>query len=314
VAERSHPFQINQTRLPKAKQLMTIAAGFLCSDGFVLAADTLYSGTNKRYAAKIWTLQRGDVAIAVAGAGVAVLLARLKDDIYDRLTSSMSRRDVVELIDGILYSIFHKHKPAPNEFPIQVLVGIRTHGDCSLYENDSFAMLARVRKNRTCIGWGSSLGLYFADTLFRKQMPMKWAEIISAHLVRQVKRYADGCGGRTHMVSVPALGQIKRFQPKEIRDLERYFAEIDTAMQLVLPGSGGARMNESTRRQRLQMLNDAIDRVRNTVVIEGTFDVTLEPLTLHATGTVDVSENPEAVEPVLPKSKRGQKGRPPSRG
>ena len=50
---------------------MTIAAGFLCSDGFVLAADTLHSGINKRYAAKIWKAERGDVLVAVAGSGDA---------------------------------------------------------------------------------------------------------------------------------------------------------------------------------------------------------------------------------------------------
>jgi hypothetical protein len=65
---------------------MTIACGFLSPDGAVLASDTLHSGINKGYSAKIWTAQRGDVTVAVAGAGASVLLSRAQEDIRDGAT------------------------------------------------------------------------------------------------------------------------------------------------------------------------------------------------------------------------------------
>jgi 20S proteasome alpha/beta subunit len=52
---------------------MTIAAGFLCHDGIVLAADTLYTGENKRDAAKLWIFQKGENVVGIAGAGDATL-------------------------------------------------------------------------------------------------------------------------------------------------------------------------------------------------------------------------------------------------
>jgi 20S proteasome alpha/beta subunit len=235
---------------------MTIAAGFLCSDGIVLASDTLHSGINKRYAAKMWIKKRGDTLLAVAGSGTTVLLNRAKEDILEQWSPSMSVRDVRNVIDNVLYGILFKHKAERNnQPPINLLIGVRAAGRCSMYESDGHAMLGPVVKHRACIGWGGALGLYFADSLFRKHMSMKWAEIIAAHLIKQTKAFADGCGGRTHILKIPRVGVPTRATPSDVRNLEGYFTEIDTAMKAVLPAPG---VSEQTLGLRLERLNAAI--------------------------------------------------------
>jgi hypothetical protein len=47
---------------------MTIAAGFVCTDGIVICADTEYANSiAKEYRSKIWRSRHGDCVIAAAG-------------------------------------------------------------------------------------------------------------------------------------------------------------------------------------------------------------------------------------------------------
>ena len=61
---------------------MTIAAGFVCSDGVVLGADTQVTGQTIKYSRdKVWVLSAPDAShcVAMAGAGDAVLIRALRD-------------------------------------------------------------------------------------------------------------------------------------------------------------------------------------------------------------------------------------------
>jgi hypothetical protein len=190
-----------------------------------------------------------------------VLLSRAQEDIRHGLKSSMSVRQVRDLIDSVLYSILYKHKPGPNDgSPIDILVGVRVKGMCRLYESDQSAMLGPVKNNRTCLGWGSSLGLFYADSLFRKNMTMKGGEIIAAHLIRQAKRYADGCGGRTHILRVPTNGPVVKLEQPEIRSMEGYFAEVDKAMAAMLPVPA---LTDEAQKRGLLSLAQAMHRTRS---------------------------------------------------
>ena len=267
------PAERNARRAPERflepSNLMTIAAGFLCSDGFVLAADTQHSGVNKRYAPKIWMARKGDVLIAMAGSGLSVALSRAEEDIRARLLPTMKMREVRDMVDGVLYALQHKYQPpypgSQNPPPITVLVGVRIGGACRLYESDGSAILGPVQKNRSCIGWGSSLGLFFADSLFRKGMTLAWAEIIAAHLISQSKKYADGCGGKTHMLRVPQSGKPTRLHQSRITQLEGYLATVQEALRDVLPSPG---ISDETVARRVEILTAAILKARTAAAVK----------------------------------------------
>ena len=68
--------------LDQRGQHMTIAAGFVCSDGVVLGADTQVTGQTIKYSRdKVWVLSAPDAShcVAMAGAGDAVLIRALRD-------------------------------------------------------------------------------------------------------------------------------------------------------------------------------------------------------------------------------------------
>ncbi len=85
---------------------MTIAAGFVCTDGVLLAADTLFTGVNKRYASKTWVLPPlGETVVILSGSGLGVVLERAKLEIARRLSGRVTATaiDVIQEIDGVLY-------------------------------------------------------------------------------------------------------------------------------------------------------------------------------------------------------------------
>ena len=103
------------------------------------------------------------------------------------------------------------------------------------------------------------------DTPIRDNMTIAWAKIVAAHLVKQVKRYSSGyCGGRTQLLELPAIGEPQFVTDKvALKSLEDYLAEIDGAMQLVLPDK---RTNEDTVQHRVDVLTDMIRSLRTQFV------------------------------------------------
>jgi 20S proteasome alpha/beta subunit len=253
---------------------MTIAAGFLCADGIVLGADTLYSGINKRYAAKIWTLPLGNVYVAFAAAGVAVSIGRVFQELRRRLNVSMSVDDIIEEADDVLGRLAQKLAPmSDNDLP-SLLMAIRAPGRYALLENDGNVILTHVLKPSQCVGTGASLGLYFTDSLFSGEMSMKWARIIGAHLLKQAKEHADGCGGDSRILTIPSDGEPIFATKEEIVECESYLAEIEDAMRTVLPSGN---VTEDTLAHRLEMLNDAVKKARLATLLRvGPLEVTFK--------------------------------------
>jgi hypothetical protein len=70
---------------------MTIAAGFVCSDGLLFASDTLYSGEERVSGDKFWTFSTDHVALVYGGAGTSTGLQCTINEIEHRLKSAMRR-------------------------------------------------------------------------------------------------------------------------------------------------------------------------------------------------------------------------------
>lgn len=97
-------------------------------------------------------------------------------------------------------------------------------------------------------------------------MPLAWAKVVAAHLIKQVKKYSSGyCGGGTHLLELPADGDPSFLDDQEIAKLEQTLAEVDDAIHLVLPGEGAS---EDTLSHRLVTLNEVIRNLRRAVIIK----------------------------------------------
>jgi hypothetical protein len=176
-------------RIPRRRREvlpMTIAAGFVCSDGVLLASDTQYTGVEIRHGRKFWTLSVGDALVIVGGAGTEAALKRIREEAEDRLKPGMSKLQIVGAVEASL-ALVDQLLQLPDDQKTELLVAIRIDNRTLLYENQGRGLgLSLVDYDSQCVGIGFSLGLYFVRSLFRPSMSIRWAKIIAAHLIKNV--------------------------------------------------------------------------------------------------------------------------------
>jgi hypothetical protein len=243
---------------------MTIAAGFICSDGVLLASDTLYSGYQRQYGRKFWTLGKGTSLLILGGAGTELCLKRIKEHVEDGLAKKeVAPLRAIGVIEKAIKTTHALMKPAPHE-RTELLIALRINGKARLYHNPSgeSGVIPVDQEVSHCVGAAYGLGLYFARYLFSEGMPMRWAQVIAAHLIRNAKEYSNGyCGGETHMFELPDSGPPNWIRDQaQIRDLEAHLGSIEEGLRLVLPNP--TQVSEYTLQERFNQLRQAIDRLR----------------------------------------------------
>jgi hypothetical protein len=251
------------------QRAMTIAAGFVCSDGLLFASDTLYSGQSRNhYGPKFWFSEWGEISVVFGGAGPVAGLRRARDEIARRATATNDQHSVVAAIEESLSVVEALLNPTHAwEHRLHVLVGLRVNGKCRLYENDGGSTMISVVDTITrCVGAAQPLGDYFAHTLFRDNMTIEWAKVVAAYLIKQVKLTCSGwTGGSTRLFTLPVSGPPHDIDNKKyMHQLESYLSDINGAMQCVLPDK---RVNADTAIHRARQLSEAIREIQKQFVI-----------------------------------------------
>lgn len=207
---------------------MTIAAGFVCADGIVIAADTEYTGVSKFQGSKVWWVQNGETTFVLTGTGPGVTLGHIRDHLFRMFQPSMEPEQVSDMVHGVLTGFFEKHiytKPVElqQEASPSLLFAVRKGGRFHLYQTESAPPPARVEQ-WACVGWGRDLGQYIADLFYKPGQAAKWTERLAAYLVYQAKRHSAYCGGGTDVVSLTRDELTPHVRPRndDIREWERF--------------------------------------------------------------------------------------------
>jgi hypothetical protein len=241
---------------------MTIVAGFNCTDGVLLASDSLYSGAvQNTYGQKLWIVRKKDPLVVFGGSGTVGALLRARREIKRVVRDGMAVNNALDAIDEALRTVDNKFPSRYEQKHVQALVAIRTKDEIALFQNISGEVaLSPVDAPSVCLGV-DTLGNYFTSLLYSVQMPLKWAKAVAAHLVWNCKAYASGyCGGPTRLIAIPVDGAPDTIEDQDtILELEKQLAPIHAVVQLVLP-----RQDESddATRERKERLNQAIETIQ----------------------------------------------------
>jgi len=238
---------------------MTIAAGFKCREGFLLASDTLYADTNQRHGRKLWAIVAGDNHVWFAGAGTHAGLERVRHEIATTLTASMNEREIAKCVEDALAVTLEDVTKDPAESTDALFV-IRCGpaGPIHFLENRRGSELSAIGTAAQCVGSASSLGKYYLDVLYRELMPIRWARIVAAHLVAQAKAYSASCGGDTTFLEVRRDGTTRFIDDQlDIAADAQHLGQLDAAMRAVLPD---ASVSDDALEQRLRTIVEAIQR------------------------------------------------------
>lgn len=287
---------------------MTLALGFVCRDGVVLAADSELSNSFARSDGdKIWYLRfplgagNPTLKVGVAGAGHVAFLTYAKDLIQARLLPTMGLDQAQAAIGEVLKELYREHIYSygqPNErdhLNVYFLVGIAAHDGRRLLATELTAV-NRVTRYQA-IGGGTDL----ADFVVKRSSVAQPSVSDAVVLASQVLRYADdhvlGVGGPTRIIVLYDTAHDAGFVGQDdIAKHEAFVAKFDEAIRPVLLGGSDPTVNDDVFLARL-------DRFRQQMLELKGARANLGPVTLVATGTLGVRGHQPTVQitgPSLP--------------
>src|SRR5579859_305972 len=196
---------------PKQVKSMTIAAGFLCSDGVVLCTDSEYTaGQSKHYAAKVFEASAENAVAYLAGAGDHIYIKSAADGIKEFIGGkTVSTTDIEACAESVISTLYKgaflaaRQANDPNA-PTMIFL-MATHVD------KEGAKLFRIREDGTSSIVDESpviVGSEAAETLLRELANLFFMEhlhsvytmrMIAPLLIRRVVGFAAYCGGKTQI-------------------------------------------------------------------------------------------------------------------
>lgn len=188
---------------------MTIAAGFSCSDGVLLCADTEHTGwTAKSHHSKVdhFEVPGGKVCFALAGASTLAWCAIQK--CKKRLHADASS-DLIADLESILDDEYRRNvlgHPNFNSLDYSLLVSVWTQNEGARLFATTATAMTQVREFH-CIGIGGELASYLIRSGFQN-LSLKSATALAAYTLGSVKDSISGCGGMSIYVLLRNDGSV----------------------------------------------------------------------------------------------------------
>lgn len=217
---------------------MTIAVGFRCTDGLVLAADRQVTCEDllKLYRRKIGVVDvPHEKVLVIVGAGDTDYFGYLYTEIADNFQGK-SLHDIRGLLQEITEDTYKKHIHPYHEQPESVLaaiVGVSVKGEGTA--------LFRIHKSIvidaepiTAIGSGSILATYLADRFFYKTLSVEEAKFLAATIGQKVGAYDPYCGSDADVCIIGNNGEHKFVDSSEIGEMQSKLFLVDDELQAFL--------------------------------------------------------------------------------
>lgn len=243
---------------------MTIIAGFHCSDGIVLCADTQENVADyiKRNVSKLEARPRSlgmasQIPCAVfAGAGSGDFI----DYLVEKLWVAMEQKGtdltgMIEAAEDELINQYQRLVPVhPNGMPdASFLVAVwAAPREMSLLKINGPIVKRDIAFD--AIGFGDILVSYIASRLLHLKTFLDEAVPVSIYMIDEAKQHVTECGGDTHIVTLDEKGQFRRYLQGEIEARTRELRDTDRIAREVV----GLSLNEHLPLQNYKVLADDI--------------------------------------------------------
>lgn len=247
---------------------MTYIAAFRCHDGIVMCADTLETvGEHKNYVEKIEIAD--GYPLAVAGAGVGVLIDALTDEIKQQFTASKPAtvelaRDIVR---AALKKVFEEDVPTlflpkSQRAPRLLLAFKPSKDDFCILSTQGRRVLSRTFE-RGIIGYSNNYNNELLKRLHRPSLPMSQAVALAVYLVSQSEKFDTDVGGETSIVVITPTGAY--LDEKEwIAVLERRANEIQPFIDELFLACTDIGLSKAEYEQKLDSFITAVKTVRDS--------------------------------------------------
>jgi hypothetical protein len=221
---------------PKA---MTIALGFICQDGIVLAADTQLtaSGSHKGYACKLFRHTNfNTLSAAVTYAGYPSFVDSFNNRFRDEMHGAERQWPVTgSLVRDLVSAILHTFPDADCD-KTELLCGVSfPNNEQKLYKTNG--KLVSEVEEYAYIGIGDSSAVRHIFPLITKDgiRSTQQAALVGTYLIRVAKMYIDGCGGDSDLWILRPSGALE-YCSNQVPSVEQHQAMTEHFFSAVVSG------------------------------------------------------------------------------
>ncbi len=250
---------------------MTIAAGFVLTDGILLCADTLYEdGYTKEYRDKIflWTDKGASVSFALAGHASIGKMA--VDDCIEALSACPKERlsiaDALKIVRPILKTTHEQYVEArPFEYReisrFSLLVAV-----CALNESPRLYLASDAAFERVhsfdCVGVGRQLGRYIIEPMFQSSMNINQAVPLAIQALASAKERVDGVGGKSQFIAIRRNGPVSDVVPHDVNLTEPLVLEYQRRAAGLLLAAADSQIDETEFKKRKDSFGTYVQELR----------------------------------------------------
>lgn len=229
-------------RLPRDMN-MTIAAGFFCKDGLLIAADTQESGYMKSDVHKYEYIRTQSWIGAVLGAGDAEYVEMCKQKLLSRFaTSDSAPVPSMAAIEDYVLALFDRHfaplsiYPAKERPEAHMLIAVQPNeknGSLATWLGTAFV----EHYPYAFVGLGAQMATHIGQKVRGAGLflqPMRQVAGIAIYILGQVKTTVDGCGGQTEIAMLGKDGHAYYLSPDLILEREHKYKNLDWKEMLSL--------------------------------------------------------------------------------
>jgi 20S proteasome alpha/beta subunit len=198
---------------PKPKRLtgrkaVTVIAGFKCSQGIILCADTqeTVSNISKRSVPKLrfepaGAHQGDELAAAFCGAGDnGPFIDKLVDTAWEDVQGATSIDEACSDIEKSIkrtYLEFGQIYQAGYCPSAEIIYGVKMHGSCRLFS--AHGPVVNEKEEYDACGAGYYMADFLKKRMYSPSLNIRQCAILAAYVIFQAKEHVDGCGGDTHI-------------------------------------------------------------------------------------------------------------------
>jgi hypothetical protein len=222
LSRQSYP--VKKERLPVRRKAVTFILGNKSSDGVVLFADRLESGSVvKKHRQKLHAVNKSGWGVAWGVSNDALIADNFSDKIRRMLEQEKSyNREKLELL--IQRCLRWVHDNFPQKDAIEIIVGFGSMAEVLLFRGDSLSAAIAPVEDFVPSGMDTTLAAFLMNSMRNPFLRVDEAIRLGVCVTLVMKEYAEGVGGPTD-VFVWRLGD-KAWDPLLAREITAIEADF----------------------------------------------------------------------------------------
>jgi 20S proteasome alpha/beta subunit len=216
---------------------VTVVAGFRCSKGVVLCADTQETiGVAKRHVPKLRFEEHTGTVSRIYGSDLGVAFCGATDNgaFVDKLidlawVAARGKPDIDGVCRAIEKSIEDTYRHFGKIYQVgympsaELIYGIKMNGESRLF--NALGPAINVKDEYCTGGLGTYMADFLAARMYTTGLTVQQCVILAAYILFQTKEHVDGCGGKSH------IAVLREDGPSGLVDLQRVEAITENLLR-----------------------------------------------------------------------------------